>query len=62
MLFNKIIAVHIDNHTKAMSTKYSFTDCYESWNIYLPESFKNNTVFLTAAKISDLTTTPNFYA
>jgi hypothetical protein len=36
MLFKEIIAVYSENHTKPIITKYSVTDCYDSWNIQLP--------------------------
>jgi hypothetical protein len=33
MLFKEIIAVYSENHTKAINTKCSVTDCYDSWDM-----------------------------
>jgi hypothetical protein len=32
MPFNEIIAVYSENYTKSISTKYSVTGCYKSWD------------------------------
>jgi hypothetical protein len=35
-----MIVVYSENHTKHINTKYSATDCYDSWDILLPLGFK----------------------
>jgi hypothetical protein len=36
MLFNKVIAVYTENHTRPINTKYTVTDWYSRWYIILP--------------------------
>jgi hypothetical protein len=39
ILFKEIISVYSESNTKPTNTKYSVTDCCDSWDIYLPLDF-----------------------
>jgi hypothetical protein len=46
MLFEEIIAVYSEKHTKHINTKCSIADCQSRWYIYLPLGLKGLVIYI----------------